>query len=145
MEATQPNTGTEPRPLLRTALLLIGDTISFLVFASIGRRSHSESGTLADVAITAAPFMLAWLMVAPWCGALQGDLLTEPRKLLSRTTVAWLIAWPIGLGLRALLLQREIPGSFALVVGITNTILLLSWRGVAAWLVTSRAKVTRDT
>jgi len=131
-----------PRASRRTGLLLAGDAISFLVFAAIGRRSHSENGAIADVALTAAPFLLAWLVVATLAGALRGDLLLAPRRLLTRTALAWLLAWPLGLGLRALLLGREIPGSFAIVVGVANTVLLLGWRGVAAWMVTRRKTST---
>ena len=120
----------------QTIALVIGDTISFLVFAAIGRNSHGEAagfGAVLEVVRTATPFLLGWFVVAPFAGALRGDLLSHPRSLLQRTSLAWLCAWPLGLGLRALFLQRGIPLSFAIVVGITNTILLLGWRGVAAW------------
>ena len=117
------------RPIAGSVALIVGDAISFLVFAAIGRRNHSENGAVVDVALTAAPFFVAWLVVAALTGALRGDLLQSSRRTLARTALAWLLAWPLGLGLRALVLQREIPLSFAIVVGIANTVLLLGWRG----------------
>jgi hypothetical protein len=135
----RPNGSANQRPIAGSALLVAGDALSFLAFAAIGRRSHSENGAIVDVALTAAPFLAAWLASAVLFGALRGELLHSPRRLLTRTLLAWLLAWPLGLGLRALLLQREIPASFAIVVGIANTVLLLGWRGVAAWLVSRRA------
>jgi hypothetical protein len=124
-----------------TAALLAGDIVSFMLFAAIGRGSHGEATGLAalgEVAGTAAPFLLGWLAVAPFAGALDAKLLAQPRRLLRRTLLAWLLAWPLGLLLRALFLQRAIPGSFAIVVGITNSVLLLGWRGVAAWVAKER-------
>ena len=93
---------------------------------------------MGEVAWTAAPFLLGWFAVVPFVGALRGELLAQPGSLLKRTALAWLIAWPLGLGLRALFLQRGIPLSFALVTGITNTVLLLGWRGIAAWVLGRR-------
>ena len=127
------------RPVAGSALLIAGDVLSFLVFAAIGRRSHSENGAIVDVALTAVPFLAAWLASAALTGALRGELLLAPRRMLTRTLLAWLLAWPLGLGLRALVLQREIPGSFAIVVGIVNTVLLVGWRAAAAWAVGRRS------
>ena len=129
-----PKASVDQRPIAGPALLIAGDVVSFLVFAAIGRRNHSENGAVVDVALTAAPFLAAWLLVAALAGALRGDLLLSPKQMLKRTALAWLLAWPLGLGLRALVLQREIPLSFAIVVGIANTVLLLGWRGAAAWI-----------
>lgn len=144
MDQTQAPMTATTRVSGRTLALLGGDVISFLVFAAIGRNNHGETsglGALGAVAGTAAPFMLGWLVVATLSGALRGGLVSQPRRLLGRTALAWLIAWPLGLGLRALFLQRAIPLSFAIVVGITNTVLLLGWRGVFAWLFNRRAHV----
>ncbi len=124
-------------------VLLIGDVISFLLFAAIGRGSHGEAtgfGALLEVGKTAAPFLLGWFLAAPWLGAFRVNAsahigkLPLPRSLVGRTMLAWVVAWPLGLGLRALFLQRAIPLSFAIVTFIANTILLLGWRGIFAWL-----------
>jgi hypothetical protein len=124
--------------------LVAGDAVSFLVFAAIGRSSHGEAAgldALLQVAGTAAPFALGWWLVAPWVGAYrvrqegaQGWAARLPRSFLVRTMLAWVLALPVGLALRALFLQRGIPLSFAVVTFIANTILLLGWRGVFLWL-----------
>lgn len=122
----------------RTALLVLGDLAAFLLFSAIGRSSHGEAAGLSailGVAGTAAPFMLGWFATAPFSGAYRGDAMARPTVMLRRTALAWLLAWPVGLVLRALLLQRGIPISFALVTLMTNMLILLTWRGAFAWLI----------
>lgn len=127
------------------AALVGGDIIAFIVFAAIGRRSHGEAagfGALLEVIWTAAPFIAGWFVVAPWLGAYRfatsGSLLSVVLRFTRRSALVWLAAWPVGLVLRALLLNRSIPLSFALVTLITNTILLCGWRAVFAWVARSR-------
>jgi hypothetical protein len=130
-------TAAPARGWRQLALLVAGDTLAFLVFATLGRRSHGqEAGLEALLATlgTAAPFVLGWLLVAPFVGAYRSTLWGRPAPMARRTALAWLGAWPLGLVLRALIVQRPIPLSFALVVGITNTLLLLGWRVVLALL-----------
>jgi DUF3054 family protein len=122
----------------RSAMLAAGDALAFIVFAAVGRASHSEAAGLAailQVAETAAPFAIGWYMVAPFAGAYGAEITGQPRRMLARSALAWLLAWPIGLLLRALIRQSPIPISFAIVTLITNMLLLLSWRGVFAWLI----------
>lgn len=133
--------------------LVIGDIITFLVFAALGRRSHGEAAGLAawfEVVQTAAPFILGWFIVAPFVGAYRLRKNAERRTpndqsvalsvpaMLQQTTLAWLAAWPLGLVLRALFLQRGIPVSFAIVTLLTNMVLLGGWRAVFAWLALRR-------
>lgn len=125
-----------------TVGLIVGDIVSFLVFSALGRNNHGEAAGLSALTLiagTAAPFLIGWFVVASFTGALRGSLLRQPKELLTRTLISWLLAWPLGLLLRALFLQRGIPMSFAIVVGITNTILLLGWRGIAAYIFNRRA------
>jgi Protein of unknown function (DUF3054) len=113
-------------------LLAAGDLLAFLLFAALGRHSHEEAGNLAQLVGTAAPFAISWFAVAPWLGAFPKAPRFQPRNLLSRTALAWLCAWPIGLLLRAVLLRRGVPLSFALVVLAANAVFLLGWRGLYA-------------
>jgi hypothetical protein len=121
----------------RSALLAAGDALAFMIFAALGRASHSEAAGFAailQVAETAAPFAIGWFVVAPFAGTYRADIASRPRQMLERSALAWLLAWPIGLLLRALIRQTTIPLSFALVTLITNLLILLSWRGLFAWL-----------
>ena len=121
----------------RSAMLAAGDALAFMVFAALGRASHSEAAGIAailQIAETAAPFAIGWFVVAPFAGAYRAELTQQPRLMLARSALAWLLAWPIGLLLRALIRQSTIPLSFAIVTLITNMLILLGWRGVFAWL-----------
>jgi hypothetical protein len=123
--------------LRRTAALAAGDALAFMLFAAIGRASHGEASGLdavLQVAETAAPFAIGWFAVAPFVGAYRAEVAARPRAMLVRSALAWLIAWPIGLLLRALIRSSSIPATFAIITLVTVLIILLGWRGVFAWL-----------
>lgn len=127
----------------RVGLLAVGDIVVFMLFAVIGRASHNEAAGLsaiAEVAQTAAPFALGWFVVSPWLGAFNADVAARPRHMLGRTALAWLLALPIGLIVRALIIGRGSPLSFAIVTFITALLMLLGWRGVYAWLASRRVR-----
>lgn len=129
------------RAIWPRAALVAGDAISFLVFAGVGRRSHNETsglGAIAQIAATAAPFALGWFLVSPFAGAFGRSLLGAPRRMLARTELAWLAAWPVALALRwALSTDHQIPLSFAIVVLISNAVFLGIWRTVFAFFMRS--------
>lgn len=119
----------------RMVWLAAGDALALLVFAAIGRASHGEAAglsALAQVAETAAPFVIGWFVVAPLAGAFRPDVASAPRRMLLRTALTWLLAWPVGLGLRALIRQTTIPVSFALVTFGTVLAIMVIWRGAYA-------------
>ena len=123
------------------ALLAAGDALAFLIFSALGRASHSAAAGLdaiLQIAETAAPFAISWYAVAPFAGVYRSEIAHQPRRMLARTALAWLLAWPLGLLLRALIRQTSIPLSFAVVTLITNMLLLLGWRGLFAWLASRR-------
>src|SRR5262249_54183127 len=98
--------------------------LCFLVFAWIGRESHGEGGELNTVVIVAAPFVVAWLATAWWAGVYRSPS-------LGRTALAWLVAWPLALALRALT-GRGVPVSFDLVALVVNGVLLVGWRAAVS-------------
>lgn len=118
------------------AVLVAGDAVSFLVFAGVGRQSHREAsglGALGTVAATAIPFALAWFLVSPFAGAFKLALDGDPLRMLKRTELAWLCAWPVALFSRwALSSDHQMPVSFALVILIANAVFLGLWRTVFA-------------
>ena len=126
----------------RVAVLIAGDILAFLLFALAGHGQHHETITLGRIVATAAPFVVAWLVCAPWLGAfgrLGSAATTRPRHLLKRTAVAWIVAWPLALILRAFWMRAGIPPVFDLIALVANAVLLLGWRGVASWLLWRRA------
>ena len=112
--------------------LVAGDVLSFVFFSALGHRSHDESNSLFSVLGTAAPFVVGWLAIAPWAGAFGAPSERLVGDVLRRSAIAWLLAWPVCLLLRALALRRGIPASFALVALTANALLLLSWRSMFA-------------
>jgi hypothetical protein len=131
--------------LRRTAALAVGDALAFMLFAAIGRASHGEASGLnaiLQVAETAAPFMVGWFVIAPFAGAYAPAISSRPRSMLGRVALAWLIAWPIGLVLRAVIRSTSIAPTFAVITLVTVLLILLGWRGAFAWLSTRARRVS---
>ncbi len=127
-DATAPRQG-------RLTALVVGDVISFLVFTAVGLSNHKETVSPQSVVAIAAPFIIAWFLVAPFLGAFgrrASAATTRPIPLLPRTELSWVVAWPIALLLRAVVFHGDITAAFAIVAFIFNTIFLLGWRGVAS-------------
>lgn len=118
--------------------LLVGDAVSFLVFAAMGRAEHQTGLGILAIVLTAGPFMAAWYPVALWLRAFKEKAVATPWTAVKGILMPWLLAWPLGLQLRALILDRTIPLSFAIVVFVTNLLLLALWRGAYAFFRRSR-------
>lgn len=113
-------------------MLVIGDMICFLIFAALGRNTHGEASGFAaipQIIVTALPFAAGWFLVSPFVGAFRHKIQARPRAMAIRTSLAWLLAWPVAMLLRGLFVDHRIPPlSFAFVVLLFNTLLLLLWR-----------------
>ena len=128
---------------LRTAALVAGDAVSFLVFSAVGRDSHNEAtgfGALGAVIGTALPFALGWFVVSPFLGAFRRPATSTPAKMLRRTELAWLCAWPVAMLARlAIDAHHQIPMPFPIIVLAFNALFLGLWRGAFALLESRRA------
>jgi hypothetical protein len=113
-------------------LLVIGDLVCFLIFAALGRNSHGEASGFAaipQIIITALPFAAGWFVISPFVGAFRQKILAQPRAMVIRTALAWLLAWPVAMLLRGIFVNHGIPPlNFAIVVLLFNMLLLLIWR-----------------
>ena len=113
-------------------MLVIGDLLCFLIFVAFGRNSHGEASGFAaipQIIITALPFAAGWFLVSPFVGAFRHKILAQPRSMVIRTAVAWLIAWPVAMLLRGIFVDHNVPPlSFAIIVLLFNMLLLLIWR-----------------
>ena len=113
-------------------MLVIGDLLCFLIFVAFGRNSHGEASGFAaipQIIITALPFAAGWFLVSPFVGAFRQKILAQPRSMVIRTAVAWLIAWPVAMLLRGIFVDHNVPPlSFAIIVLLFNMLLLLIWR-----------------
>ncbi len=135
----------------RPVILVVGDAISFLIFASAGRSSHGEAtGFSAALYVvgTALPFAASWFVVASVLGAFSRSATATFSKMLLRTELAWVCTWPLAMLVRFLADRvRGLPlnsgfFAFAAVVLITNAIFLGAWRSVFA-LISSRLRPSR--
>ncbi len=113
-------------------VLVIGDAICFLIFAAIGRSSHGEASGFAaipQVITTALPFAIAWFLVSPFVGAYRRENVAQPRAMVTRTALAWLLSWPVAMLLRGIFVDHRIPPyTFAIIALLSNLVLLLVWR-----------------
>ncbi|MFQ3661514.1 MAG: DUF3054 domain-containing protein [Chloroflexaceae bacterium] len=119
----------------RTAFLVAGDVVALLVFAAIGRRSHGEAaglGAILDVARTAAPFILGWLIAATLAGAYTPGRTRGPGPMLLTTLIGWTGGLVLGAVFRAMMIGRFSPISFYVITFLVALLILGGWRGVFA-------------
>ena len=119
----------------RIVALVAGDALSFVVFAGVGRNQHGEAsglGALGQVIVTATPFALGWFLVSPWVGAYRRKLTGGMARMLVRTELAWLAAYPAALALRLIFVRDALTPAqvvaFAVVILLTNAVFLGAWR-----------------
>jgi hypothetical protein len=118
----------EYRRTISPRSLLIGDAIAIALFAVIGLATHDEGITAGGVARNALPILAAWFVVAAFAG-------TYARPGLRTMLITWVIAVPVGVVIRAIVLSRPADGSqivFAIVTMTVTLVLLLGWRSIAA-------------
>jgi len=110
-------------------LLALGDVLMFLLFASVGRSIHT-GGLSLDVQVvqTAAPFILAWLGLAPLLGAYTPEASRSTGNAVKTVLKAWALAVPGGLVGRGLLKGEVPPVPFMAVTMVTTLVLLTAWR-----------------
>jgi DMSO/TMAO reductase YedYZ heme-binding membrane subunit len=111
--------------------LLAGDVAAILLFVGIGINSHGGDpiGEPGHLVLTAAPFLLSWLLVAVIGGLYTTDAVIDPRRALSWTVPAWILAALLGQGLRATsLFPGDTALTFAIVSIVAGGALVAGWR-----------------
>ena len=123
-------------------LLAVGDVVIFMFFAFTGRETHApgDVNLIVNALPTLLTFLLAWFAIATVSRVYRSGVITNPRSAMLRTLIAWIIAAPIAIILRAILLQRTaIPWQFvAVTMGLVGALLVL-WHGGMAWYRARRA------
>lgn len=119
----------------RNWLLLAGDLLALFLFVFIGQLDHEtvdQGNPILGALPQALSFMLPWAIAAMLLGAYPSASHAQAwnwRTLLGRGLNAWLVAAPLGMVLRALLLGRAtIPVPFFLVTVGVGGAFLLGWR-----------------
>lgn len=109
-------------------LLAIVDTISLLIFAAIGKSSHSDDGTIDILAvfITAFPFITSWLSTSPITGTYSPD--DRDTNIISSTAIkigkGWILAIPLGIALRGVIKGYVPPTPFIIITLISTFVIL---------------------
>ena len=122
----------------RAAALAFGiDVAATLVFVLTGRGSHNEDASLIGFLTTWWPFLaalvLGWLLTSAW---------RHPLGVLWPGVGIWLTTILGGMLLRAASGQGTAV-AFVIVATIALAVLLLGWRGIAAFL-RRRGRVSAD-
>lgn len=118
-----------------TVALIVGDAAIIAAQLAIGLITHGTDPFAAPAytAETVAPFLFAWLLVAPMLGAYTTRVRTSIVESVLAVGVAWTIAVLIGTGLRASsLFVGSGPPVFVAVTAGTGLATLLPWRIVVA-------------
>lgn len=120
---------------IRQLALLLGDLATLILFVYIGQRDHemvNQTQPLLGILKTVAEFAIPWLMVGTVLNAYVLKPRTTVRGHLIDILLAWLIAAPLGVLLRAYVLQRAvIPTSFLTATLVFGSIFILCWRFIA--------------
>ncbi|KAK9838317.1 hypothetical protein WJX81_004248 [Elliptochloris bilobata] len=120
--------------LARAVLLAGGDAAALLLFAAVGRSSHSEGLAPVAVLATAAPFLLGWFAAAvplggfgrAACGERAGEAALAAAK-------CWAVGVPAGIAVRSLARGYAPDKAFVIVTLVVTGVLLVGWRaGLAA-------------
>lgn len=113
----------------RTALLAVGDLALITLFVFLGQIEHGTEGLL----MTAAPFLIGWVLVAPLVGLYDGSR-RDVKSTIGLTAGAWVGAALIGQALRA---TEFFPGglaiAFVIVSIVVGLVLLVPFRTLMAY------------
>jgi hypothetical protein len=111
--------------------LIIGDILALLITTLIGFIAHGESVIVffSRFLATFVPLAISWLLVSPWFGLFQTEIVTNPKQLWRVSLVMFFIT-PLAITVRGALLAMDVRPIFVLVFGITSAIGLCLWRGL---------------
>lgn len=122
---------SNPTDLAARPFLALGDVAMLLLFASIGRSIHTGGVSLdLQVLQTAAPFIGAWLLVAPLLGAFTPGATRSTGEAIKTVSLAWAVSVPMGLVGRGVIKGDIPPVPFMAVTMATTWVLLVLWRAM---------------
>ncbi len=118
-----------------SAALVAGDLLAIGGFVAAGRFQHwgSPIGDPAVFAEVLAPFLIGWTVAALLGGLYTRDAVLFPRRAVSWTLPAWVVAVAIAMALRS---TREFAGgtawTFIAVTLVVGGTMVVGWRVLAA-------------
>jgi len=113
------------------AVVLVGDALALLAFVVWGLYSHQLLAWEVPVhtAMTLAPFLIAWLALAPLFGLYHRRTLRSYRRTLALLVAGWILISIVGGLIRATPLFHGGTGAtFALVNVVFGLLVLVPWR-----------------
>ena len=110
-------------------VLAVTDLLSLVLFAGIGKASHSADGSLDVPAVlqTAGPFLLAWFGTSPLTGVYRDSKDSGNDGILDvglQVAKGWIVAIPLGCILRGVVKGYVPPLPFVVVTMISTLIIL---------------------
>ena len=114
-----------------TRVAFIGDVGVYLLATILGFLSHAGESdpSLNRIAATFLPFLVSWVLIAPWLGAYDPNTINEPKSLW-RPVLASLYAAPLGGFGRSLWLGSPTFALFVIVMAGVTAGLIFIWRGL---------------
>ena len=109
--------------------LVFGDILALLITTLVGFITHRE-GNLSFLLRFAAiyfPLSISWVLLAPWFGLFQPEIILNPKQLW-RPVLAMLFAVPFAVVIRGLILNAPIIPIFAVVLSATSAFGMVIWR-----------------
>lgn len=116
-------------------VLAIGDLLALVAFVILGRIVHADSGPidwLANAPRIAAPFLLGWVIAAPFFGAYAQATAPWTGRFLLNSAFTLIAADLIAFAVRGYLLSDSVTVPFVLTAFAFTALLVLGWRLVFA-------------
>jgi hypothetical protein len=115
----------------KKSTLILGDLLAIAILTVIGFATHGEIGVsfLARMGTTFFPMLVSWFLIATWLDLFDERVISNPQ-LFWRILLAMLFAAPLAVVLRAALLHSVAQPLFVLILGSTNALGMLVWRGI---------------
>ncbi len=125
-------------------ILILGDVVIFMFFAFTGRETHApgDANLFVNALPTLLTFLIVWFAIAALGRVYRSSVIANLRSAVLHTLLAWIVAAPIAIVIRAVLLSRTaIPWQFvAVTLGLVGTLLLV-WHGSVTRYLTRRKTV----
>ena len=120
--------------------LILGDILAIAIVTVIGFVTHDEFDFpyISRMGTTFFPLLISWFIAATWLDLFDERVISNPQ-LFWRILVAMLLAAPLAVILRAALLHSVALPLFALILGGTAALGMLTWRGIF-FLIASRTE-----
>lgn len=113
--------------------MLFGDVLAMTAFVVAGLVQHGSRpfANPTTVVVTVAPFVVAWLAVAPVGGLYTTDAVRSIRRTLVRTVPVWIGTVGLGQAIRVVAFGESTALTFVAVTLVVGGLLVVGWRVLA--------------